>query len=302
MLNIAVLGTITRDTICYPDGRKIQSFGGILYNVLSLSFLGKKEIKVYPICNLGFDVYDSVLRILKKNKNIEVEGMKKVRRKNNHNLLLYDEKNNKKEISRNSVPQLTYSQIEPFLGCDVILVNFISGSDIHLKTLKNIRENTPALIFMDIHSLILGKRKDGKRFVKVPKNWRSLVSCANIVQCNFAEFSELSNKKVGSFAQIKNFAQSFFLSGPRILLVTKGKDNGYIFQVGERGIKANRTFVPRLEKVTDLTGCGDVFSAAFLISYLKSNDPLLSANFANSVATYKCRFSGIEKLSELPTC
>ncbi len=299
MYKIAVLGTITRDTVIYPDGRKNESFGGILYNVLALSYLGKRNVEICPVCNLGYNIYDTVLGILKKLKNVEIKGIKKVKTKNNHNFLYYDENNNREEISKNAVPQLTYSQVKPILDSDVILVNFISGKDIDLKTLKRLKKNTSALIFMDVHSFILGKRKNGKRFVKVPKNWLDWISCADVVQCNFFEFGKLSNKKMDSSAKIKNFARSILRSGPKVLLVTKGKEKGYIFQAGKRSVKLNRSTVPKLKKVKDLTGCGDVFSAAFLLSSLKSKDSLLSANFANSIATYKCRFSGIENLSKL---
>jgi len=299
MHKTAVLGTITRDTVIYPDGRKIESFGGILYNVLALSYLGKRNVKICPVCNLGYDIYDTVLGILKKLKNVEIKGIKKVKTKNNHNFLYYDKNNNRQEISKNSVPKLTYSQVKPILDSDVILVNFISGKDIDLKTLKKLKKNTSALIFMDVHSLILGRRKNGKRFVKVPKNWLSFISCADVVQCNFFEFGKLSNKKMYASAKIKNLTRSILRSGPQVLLVTKGKEKGYIFQAGKRGIKCNRTFVPRLEKLKDPTGCGDVFSAGFIVSYLNSRDPVSSANFANTVATCKCKFSQIENLSAL---
>jgi len=299
MHKIAVLGTITKDTIFYPDKKRVESLGGILYNVLALSVMGENSTKIYPVCNVGYDIHNEVLRLLKEHENIDLAAVKKVKKKNQRNSLYYQKDNNREEISKNFLPRLTYSQIKQVIDSDVILVNFISGSDIDLKSLMKLRKRSRALIFMDIHSLILGRARNGKRFVKVPKNWRDWIGCADIVQCNFAEFCQLSRRKLVKFAEIKSFARSIILSGPEILLVTAGREKGYIFQTGKRGIRFNRSQVPPLKKIRDLTGCGDVFSAAFLISYLRSQDPVLSASFANKVATYKCTFLGTENLSML---
>ena len=299
MHKIAVLGTITKDTIICPDKKTEESLGGILYNILALSVLGKNSVKVYPVCNVGYDIHNKVLRVLKEHQNIDSAAVKKVETKNQHNSLYYQKDSNREEISKNFLPRLTYSQIKQVIDSDVILVNFISGSDIDLRSLMKLRTKSWALVFMDIHSLVLGRARNGKRFVKVPKNWRGWIGCADIVQCNFAEFCQLSGRMLTKSAEIRNFARSIILSGPEILLVTRGQEKGYVFQAAKRGIKFNRSSVPPFKGIKDPTGCGDVFSAGFLISHLKSNNPLSSANFGNSVATYKCKFLGIESLSML---
>jgi sugar/nucleoside kinase (ribokinase family) len=62
-------------------------------------------------------------------------------------------------------------------------------------------------------------------------------------------------------------------------------------------------------RIVDLTGCGDAFTGAFLSSYLLSEDPLKSANIANSVASLTAtdrnfqallslRFSSLEGFQE----
>jgi hypothetical protein len=101
---IVVIGTINKDTIIFPNGKKMESFGGILYNILALSCLGREEVKIYPICNLGCDVYDQVISYLKNCRNVELGGIKKVECKNNHAILSINRKNQREEILANRVP------------------------------------------------------------------------------------------------------------------------------------------------------------------------------------------------------
>ncbi len=202
---VTVIGTINKDTIIFPDGKRTESFGGILYNLSALSGLGRKRMEIYPVCNLGYDVYNQVEGILKKHDNVKLAGINKVRRKNNHAYLLIDKESQREEILRNRVPALSFVQVKPFLNSGAILVNFISGFDIGLNTLKRIRTNTDALIFMDIHSLALGIHKDGKRFLKTPRSWREYLKQADLVQTNLLELNVLSKKRLKSLKGIRDF-------------------------------------------------------------------------------------------------
>ncbi len=46
----------------------------------------------------------------------------------------------------------------------------------------------------------------------------------------------------------------------------------------------------------DPTGCGDVFSAAFVIKYYQSFDPVESAIYASKIASKNAQHKGIEWL------
>jgi hypothetical protein len=90
---VTVIGTINKDTIIFPNGKKTQSFGGILYNILALSYLGGENGKIYPVCNLGYDIYGQVTSRLKNCDNVELSGIKKVNCKNNHAFLSINQNN-----------------------------------------------------------------------------------------------------------------------------------------------------------------------------------------------------------------
>ncbi|MCK4386080.1 MAG: carbohydrate kinase family protein [candidate division Zixibacteria bacterium] len=292
---IVVIGTINKDTIIFPNGKKTESFGGILYNILALSYLGREEVKIYPVCNLGYDVYDQVISQLENCNNVELDGIKKVDSKNNHAFLSINKKNQREETLKNRVPPLSFSHIKPFLGADVILVNFISGLDLSLLALKKIRKNTDALIFMDVHSLTLGVDDSGKRFFDAPENWREWIKQADLVQMNLPELKELSQRNLKSHKEIAEFGKYILNSGLKAVLVTLGEEGSLMISDD----KVRKFKGSRVQRFKDATGCGDVFSAGFLICYVHTKDLIKSVNFANYVAGEKCKVSGVEGMKKL---
>lgn len=296
---VTVIGTINKDTIIFPSGKRTESFGGILYNLSALSSLGAKRMEIYPVCNLGYDVYNQVEGILKKYDNVKLDGISKVRKKNNHAYLLIDKENQREEILRNRVPALSFGQIKPFLDSDAILVNFISGFDIGLNTLKKIRTNTDALIFMDIHSLTLGIHKDGKRFLRIPKSWREYLKQADLVQTNLPELSVLSGIRLKSSKEIRDFGNHILSLGSEVLLITMGEEGALMIYKEGKTCKLKKSAGIKVRGFKDATGCGDVFSAGFLVYYVHTRNLNQSLVFANRVAAEKCKISGVEGVARL---
>ncbi|MGB2981055.1 MAG: carbohydrate kinase family protein [Candidatus Zixiibacteriota bacterium] len=296
---VTVIGTINRDTLIFPRGKRTESFGGILYNLSALSGLGGKWMEVYPVCNVGYGVYDRVREILESYENVRPDGVKKVGRKNNHAFLLIDQESERQEVLKNRVPVLSFSQIEPFLECDVILVNFISGFDITLSTLKKIRRSTAALIFMDVHSLTLGIRRDGRRFFRSPKSWKEYIKQADLVQTNMAELSVLAEKSLKSPSDIRDFGEYVLSLGPRALLVTLGEEGAIMIYRHGEGCRLKKDEGIKVRGFKDAIGAGDAFSAGFLVRYFQSRSLVWSLDFANRVAAEKCKTSGAEGVARL---
>ncbi len=296
---ITVIGTITRDTITFPSGTTTESFGGILYNISALSGLGGNRVEIYPVCNLGYDVYEDAIKILKDYRNVKLDGVTRVESKNNHVFLSLDKKHNKKEILKNRVPVLKFDQIKPFLDGHVFLVNFISGFDIGLEDLKRIRNNANAQVFIDIHSLTLGRDRSGKRYFKTPKRWREYIKLADIVQTNLIELEVICGRKLRLIKDISEYGNYLLSLGPDVLLITLGEKGALmIFKKGDK-MKLEKCSGMSVRGFKDTTGCGDIFSAGFLISYHISNDLTQSLYFANRVATEKCKISGVEGVANL---
>lgn len=296
---ITVIGTINKDTIIFPTGKRTESFGGILYNLSALFGLGGKWIEIYPVCNLGYDVYDEVERILKSYDNVNLHGINKVRKKNNHAFLFIDVNNQREELLQNRVPALKFDQVKPFLDSNFILINFISGFDIKLDDLKKIRRKTDALTFMDIHSLSLGIDQDGKRFLKAPKDWQEYIKLANIVQTNLIELGALAGERLNSWKETQDFGKYVLSLGPYVLLLTLGEDGVAMIQREGKEYRFKKCKGIKVRGFKDATGCGDVFSAGFLVCYFHTSDFVQSLDFANRVAAEKCKISGVEGVAKV---
>lgn len=100
----------------------------------------------------------------------------------------------------------------------------------------------------------------------------------------------------GEWAMAEQWAKA-----ARVLAVTEGAQGCTVYVQGEGARKFSAPAQPEV----DPTGAGDVFAAAFFISYYETNDPWASARFANQVAALsitRVGLDGIPTLEEIGLC
>ena len=69
--------------------------------------------------------------------------------------------------------------------------------------------------------------------------------------------------------------------GPSVILITLGREGSIIYYEG------SLFKIPAIEtKVVDPTGAGDAYFGGFIFKYMLSKDPLQSAIFATSTASF----------------
>ncbi len=291
---IALLGTINRDTIRTPDGVETESYGGILYSLLPLSAIVKDTARILPVVNVGEDMREIVIDYLGPCANIDFEGVAFVPDKNTHCFMVYDKDYNKQETLLGGVPKLTFNRIEPFLSCDAIAVNFITGIELELETLQSVRKATEAPIFMDLHSLSLGMDDQNRRFWRVPPYWNEWIACADVIQMNEQEAALLAGETLDTDDKTYAFGDRLISNGSSVAIVTRNA-NGSDVVYSENGdtILHHSPPLPAGEPV-DETGCGDVYLMGFMASYLESRDPVEASRFANFLAGINVTLRGIE--------
>ncbi len=296
-MKVAVVGTINYDTVVSEDGDRFESFGGILYNIVALAQL-EPGIEIYPITWIGQDRKDQLQELLDKYPQVKTEEIKVSPSGTNANLLVYRSAERRDETLDPRVPPIALEQIEPFLDCDLLLINFISGFDLSLETLTRLRRSFQGTIFMDIHSLILGLDEKGRRFLRRLEEWESWVRCGDIIQANRIEAELLTGLELKAEKDYQEAGSAILDSGPSTVLFTLGEEGCLVAY--RKGHEKFFSLIPAGRvKVKDPTGAGDVFSATFIINYMKTKDPLRSAQIATSTASNSCQHMGLTNFKSL---
>jgi sugar/nucleoside kinase (ribokinase family) len=112
---------------------------------------------------------------------------------------------------------------------------------------------------------------------------------------NLPELNELAKRNLTSDQEIREFGGYILSLGPRAVLITLREHGAVMFF--DNNVRRFEGW--KVRRFKDATGCGDVFSAGFLVSYLVTKDLTKSVDFANRVAAAKCRVSGTEGMKNL---
>ncbi len=295
---IALVGTINRDTIQTPDGVRTHSYGGMLYSILALAEIA--EAAIYPICNVGEDVEAAVRELLAPYSSVRFDGMRFVSEQNPHCFLEYDAEGHKQETLLGGVVPLTADRIGPFLDCDAVCFNFITGMELSLETFQEVQGAAVGLICMDVHSLTLGIDSNRRRFWRVPPQWESWVACADVVQLNEQEGALLAGETLDGDSAFRRFGEKVLSLGPASLLMTCGERGcRTVYRNAREEVEVQRFGPSPVGTPQDETGCGDVFLIGFTWAYLQTGDFAEASRFANQVAGINCCLRGIEEIGQI---
>lgn len=304
------------DYIHRGDETTSKQLGGILYSLVSLAVISKGRAAVYPVMNLGEDEYDNVTGFLKTIGNIDLSYIKKTPHKTRVVNLFYKDKDSvlnvstkktydREENSTEPTLPVEYEQIKNLLPeLDGILINLVSGVDVTLSSLQEIRKNFTGYIHMDLHNLVMQTFPDGTRKQMPVKDWGSWVSQPDTLQMNESELNILTGDNVTEYET----AMKILTAGNvRSLVVTRGRSGVSLFSMHKRsgpvGADLDKSDVPRIDspQFIDSTGCGDVFASSYFYqnAVQKLSNMNSSLAFANKMASLNASLRGVEDLPKL---
>jgi sugar/nucleoside kinase (ribokinase family) len=303
-MTITVVGHLCKDIVHTPgetDTPK-ESFGGIIYTLLTLANLMSERDCIQPVFGVGQADYEPLMEQLKTYKNIDVSGIFKFKGLTNQVQLFYEkDAQTRIECSQNISAPIPFNRIKPYLDGDGVLINMISGADITLETLGYIRMEVRERgipIHFDFHSLTLGTDQECKRFRRPITDWRRWCFMLNSIQMSEEEALGLSAERYDE----KTLTNHLMPLMVETLLITRGEHGVTVIVQNIHKKLTQKDFAGvSFGNAVDATGCGDVFGAAFLYQYLKSKDSFVAAEFANKTAALNATFKSTGDLEGLRT-
>ena len=294
-MKISVIGTLVKDCLYPYNGGMYEGIGGIHFTISHLAAILQDTDKIIPITYLGDDLYKEYSIFIKSIKNVSDEGLFKYLGKNNSVILKYNSINERMEISKFPLPPIPIEKIKLFLNCDFLIINMISGWDIELATLEKIREIYPGRIYLDLHSLVLGRKKTGERDYRKPADFQKWFDLVDYIQLNEKEFEILNDQN----ASLEEFFINYCFSKDKLINLTLGK-NGSKSVYWDKGKINTIIKEPKLTGTEkDPTGCGDAFMAGFIYGIVTNKQIEQSLELANFVGSVNCEYYGVPDINYL---
>jgi len=301
-MKIGAVGTFNRDIIYPWQGKKVESIGGLYFSVLYLANLSNPTDEIYPVANLGEDFYDQVVDGLSDHENLRSDGLNRHEEKNTQVTLTYTSQHERDEVISKPMPPLGFKELAVLTEVDAVIVNLITGTDVDLNGLREFRQSSKALIYLDFHSRALGINGNGRRFYQRPDDWREWLELVDVLQLNEMEARTLAGYTPEQPKEILvEFGKEVLQLNPSVCHITLADKGSYLFYSEEGRVHFKRFKAISLANAVDAIGCGDGFAAAYLIKYFATRDEVKATVFANKVAALNCTFVGSSRINEIKT-
>lgn len=292
---IGVLGTFIRDTIITLDRREVRSLGGLYHVCAYLASLAETDFVIKPFCHIGEDFRAAVEAALARfGPHVQFDLMRSVPALNTKVTLIYQAAETRDEITSPPMPPIRREEMAAAEGLDAVLVNLISGDDLELPAMQQLKAHLPsALVALDVHSLALGIDAQGRRYYRHVPDWQAWVNTCDILQVNEREAATLCGRETGaSDADLLAFGRRLVAQGPRVCHITLGSRGSLVCYHRSGKVYHEHVSPMRPVQAADIIGCGDAFGAAFLVHFLRHEDVPAATRFANRVAGLNTTFIG----------
>jgi sugar/nucleoside kinase (ribokinase family) len=282
-MKILVIGHCSYDVVHRADGSEAETPGGLLRALTTLASVASRQDRVTPVFGVDRKEHQQLLEQLRQYPVLDASGIYPLDTPT-HRVHYYEQKSGNRVVCAGDfAPPIPFERIRKFLDVDGVLVNMISGVDITLQTMDEIRmavRGDGVRMHFDLHNLTLGVGKDHERVRRPVTEWRRWSFMIDTVQANEEEIGGLTIEPLTE----PQTAGHLLTLGVKGLIVTRGGKGATLYYNEHK--KVIRKDIPAVESesVSDVTGSGDVFGAAFFAQYLRTKDLLASVEWANTTA------------------
>jgi sugar/nucleoside kinase (ribokinase family) len=171
----------------------------------------------------------------------------------------------------------------------------ISGWDIDLTTLQEIRKHYQGSIYIDVHNYLTELDHEGQRCYRVPADIATWLQKVDMIQLNEKEYSVLNSEQLA----IGDFCRKYCISEKKLINLTLGSIGSKSIIIQDGKLNSYLQKISINTNTRDTTGCGDAFSAGFIYGYLKKMDIDACLTKANCIASLYSEFSGPADIAQL---
>jgi len=255
-MNLLIIGQSVADIIDFKGERTLKP-GGIFYSIIALNNFKENQDKISLVTAVDKKHYLLFKEEYEKlNEKIfnQVGNIPRVH-------LKIEQEEERHEMYENINQNLTFN-IKDLNLFDGILINMITGFDITLEQLKEIRKNYKGLIYFDVHTLSRGLDEKMQRNFRIIPGFKKWASNIDIIQVNKNELKTLTEKETE-----EEIIGEVFNYGVKYLILTLEDEGAKIFFIDDDVVKS--LYEPAIKvNVKNKIGCGDVFGALFFYSYI----------------------------------
>ena len=227
-MKLLVLGHLCIDC-AHPDGEPPRErWGGIANTIAAIGALAGKEDAVLPVCGVGAGDGEKFISWLERFPAVDPSGVFTFNGPTNR-IDVY-EKGGGLHVActQDIAPPIPFEKIRRYLSADGVLINMVSGSDISLETLDQIRMEVRARetpIHLDFHNLTTGIGEGRERVRRPLPEWRRWAFMLTTVQLSEEEASGLTVDRLTE-GQLTGHLLTLGITG---VLITRGPRGASVF-------------------------------------------------------------------------
>ena len=313
---VGVLGTLVCDDIYGPppDITRSEGWGGIAYALSGLAAALDDQWDMIPFIKVGADVVAEARRWTSAMPRMAAQAqLVAVDAPNNRSELRYVTTEVRTERMSGGVPGWTVAELRDALDAaqlDALYVNFLSGTEVDLTTMQQVRAHFAGPIYVDLHMMLWETDAVGRRALRPLNQAAAWCGCFDFIQLNEDEMRMLAPDP-----------------GALNVVATRAGAAATFVTLGSRGVHYHvRPAHPRWPAVHDVhraqslaenagivtgvhapylvrdgapvdpTGCGDVWGGTVFARLLAGDLPHVAMSAANRAASLNAESQGVTGL------
>lgn len=285
-MKILVIGQSVEDHIYYKKESEVKP-GGIYYTVSALQNIIDEDDNIYLCTSYRKDdrLFSNIYEKIGPDYLNYTEIIPVVR------LNIYDNRE-REEIYQNITGSLNINTID-LNRFDGVLINMVTGFDISLKQIQEIRKNFSGPIYFDVHTFSRGLNERMEREFRVIPDFDKWLVNIDLLQVNSRElFTIVDNDN-------KDEIVKYVLGkGVKYILETRGREGAVCYSMKNSEISLKN--MPAAEvNVKNQVGLGDVFGAVFFYSYIKNKSADIALKHAVNASGMAASYNNMSDFKNL---